>query len=90
AAEPPAPRLRILVRLVDGQWVAFSTGDDSSWSLRLALWLLGSVVVIGGLSVLAAQRISAPLRRFAAAAERLGMDGEAPPLPEHGPYELKT
>ncbi|MFX8688953.1 HAMP domain-containing protein, partial [Acinetobacter baumannii] len=67
-----------------------STGDDSSWSLRLALWLLGSVVVIGGLSVLAAQRISAPLRRVAAAAERLGMDGEAPPLPEHGPYELKT
>ncbi|MGQ3073173.1 MAG: ATP-binding protein [Ferrovibrionaceae bacterium] len=90
AAEPPAPRLRILVRLADGQWVVFSTGDDSSWTLRLGLWLLGSVVVIGGLSVLAAQRISAPLRRFAAAAERLGMDGEAPPLPELGPSELKT
>ncbi len=90
AEPPPGPRLRVLVRLTDGQWVMFSTGDDSSWSLRLALWLLGSVVVIGGLSVIAAQRISAPLRRFAAAAERLGLDGEAPPLPEHGPAELKT
>ncbi len=90
AEPPPAQRLRVLVRLGDGQWVVFSTGDDSSWTLRLALWLLGSVVVIGGLSVIAAQRISAPLRRFAAAAERLGLDGEAPPLPEHGPSELKT
>ncbi|MBV8185950.1 MAG: HAMP domain-containing protein [Alphaproteobacteria bacterium] len=47
-------------------------------------------VLIGLLSVLAARRLAAPIRNFAAAAERLGVDSSAPPLPELGPHELRA
>ncbi|NUB17460.1 HAMP domain-containing protein [Azospirillum brasilense] len=41
-------------------------------------------------SVWTARRMTAPIARFADAAERLGVDGEAPPLPEAGPQELRA
>jgi signal transduction histidine kinase len=53
--------------------------------------LLSPLVVLAGLlSVWTARRLAAPIRDFAQAAERLGVDMTAPPLAERGPHELRT
>ncbi len=46
-------------------------------------------IAITMLTVWATRRITAPLRGFADAAERLGNERSAPPLPERGPVELR-
>jgi signal transduction histidine kinase len=46
-------------------------------------------VMVALMSVWAAHHVARPLRRFAAAAERLGLDVYGPPLPEHGSRELR-
>ncbi|NEQ99951.1 MAG: HAMP domain-containing protein [Cyanothece sp. SIO2G6] len=51
--------------------------------------LLATGIGIWLLSVWATRRITDPLLHFAAAADRLGMDVNAPPLPEHGSKELR-
>jgi signal transduction histidine kinase len=43
-----------------------------------------------GLTVWAVRRLTAPVRTLAAAAEALGRDVNAPPLPETGPSEVAT
>jgi signal transduction histidine kinase len=54
------------------------------------LWRLSPLfVVIGLLSAWTARRLAAPIRDFASAAERLGVDMAAPPLAMRGPYELR-
>ncbi|MEM7253450.1 MAG: ATP-binding protein [Pseudomonadota bacterium] len=47
-------------------------------------------LVIFGLMVWVAHRETKPLRRFAAAADRLGLDVDAPPLEEVGSRELRS
>ena len=47
-----------------------------------------SLVVLG--LVWGAHRTTRPLRRFAEAADRLGLDAGPPPLPERGPRELRN
>ena len=52
-------------------------------------WLgLTALLVVLAL-VWGAHRMTRPLRRFAEAADRLGLDAGPPPLPEHGPRELR-
>jgi signal transduction histidine kinase len=46
-------------------------------------------VIILGVSVLAVRRVTAPLTALATAAERLGHDVSAPPLPEAGTAETR-
>jgi signal transduction histidine kinase len=54
------------------------------------LWRLGPLfVVIALLSVWTARRLAAPIRDFAGAAERFGVDMAAPPLTVRGPHELR-
>jgi signal transduction histidine kinase len=89
----PHGDLRIAVSLTDGSWLVFSTGDPPDGPFRLlrfALWMGGVVAVVALLSWWASRRLTAPLARFAAAAERLGLDPEAPELPEDGPRELRA
>lgn len=84
--------IRLSVQLNDGSWLTFSSGDPLDGPLRLlrfALWMGAIALVIALLSVWAARRVTSPLARFAGAAERLSIDGEAPPLPEDGPRELR-
>ena len=45
-------------------------------------------VVAAGLTLWAVRRLTAPVRTLAAAAEALGRDVNAPPLPEDGPLEV--
>lgn len=89
----PHPDLRIAVSLNDGSWLVFATGDPADGPFRLlrfALWMAGVVGVVALLSWWASRRLTAPLARFAAAAERLGLDPEAAALPEDGPKELRA
>lgn len=48
-----------------------------------------SATVILGLGLWAARSVTAPLSLFGAAAERLGRNVDAPPLPENGPEEVR-
>ncbi len=89
----PAEAIRVSVQLTDGSWLRF-TGDDpirDAWRLlRLLLWIGLVGLAVGLLSVWASRRISAPLARFARAAEHLGLDSAASPLEETGPRELRV
>ncbi len=80
------------VQLGEGSWLNF-TGPippgDSLWSSPAVLsWALMAIAIIL-LSVWVVRRLTAPLRQFASAAERLGRDVNAPPLPESGPEEVR-
>lgn len=89
----PHADLRIAISLTDGSWLLLSTGDPADGPFRLlrfAAWMGGVVGVVALLSWWAARRLTAPLARFAAAAERLGVDPESPELPEDGPKELRA
>ncbi len=84
--------LSVWVRLDDGSWLALATeGHDFGWAWRfrvlLSILVLASGIVL--LAVWAGRRVTAPLGRFAAAAERLGTDVEAPPLAESGASEIR-
>ncbi|NYZ13324.1 HAMP domain-containing protein [Azospirillum sp. RWY-5-1] len=92
--DPRGPSMvRLFVQLTDGSWLVFTSGeppDGPFQMLRFGLWMAGIVAVVAALSLWAARRLTAPLAGFAAASERLGVDGEAAPLAEVGPRELRT
>lgn len=87
------PHVRLSVRLDDGSWLSFTGGDPLAGPfgiVRFILWMGAILAVILLVSLLAARRVTAPLAGFAAAAERLSVAGEADPLPEEGPSELRA
>lgn len=97
-APPDAPGgtpgvMTMAVTLRDGSWIMASatapwTLLSGPWHLLVRIGLVG--LAIAAVSIWAAGRLAAPLARFAAAAERFGVDTEAPLLPEAGPRELRT
>jgi signal transduction histidine kinase len=75
----------------DGAWtVVRSTPEPfpSAWQMEASAWLLGGFLLVGSAGYLFSRRISAPLRKFAQAAERLGRDPQAPPMGLRGPAEI--
>jgi len=79
------------MRRPDGQWVVVRPapeGFPTEWQLRLLAWLVGSLVVTGPLAYLFARRITAPLVRFATAADTLGRDPSGPLMELSGPAEI--
>jgi len=92
-ADPNRETLLIETPLNDGHWLVVTAPDLASnlgRLLRLAYVFLPLAAAIGVLSVLAARRLAAPIRRFVRAAEQLGVDTTAPQLVESGPEELRT
>ena len=84
--------LQVAVELPDGQWLAFTsllpgTGRSVSWQFTVAMAIMTIVILFA--SGWAVRRLSAPLRVLAGAAERLGRDVGAPPLPERGTEEMR-
>jgi signal transduction histidine kinase len=80
------------VQLRDGIWLNFNTElpeRGSIWSTRavLSMLLMGIAVIVFSLWLI--QRLTRPLRVFAAAAEHLGKDMETPPMVETGPLEVR-
>jgi len=90
-------------RAISGPSVVGLQLDDGSWRVvtvpatpfadtagaRL-LWMLGlGVLIMLPLAAVFARALSAPIRRFAEAAHRLGSDASAPPVPSEGPTEMR-
>ena len=58
------------------------------WQRRTAIWFVLSALAMAPIAYVFARRLSAPIRLFADAAERLGRDPRAAPLALKGPSEI--
>ncbi|HTW37032.1 MAG TPA: ATP-binding protein [Steroidobacteraceae bacterium] len=88
--EPDAKR--IVVQLPDGDRldIVSPVGLEVRYGLLEELAIAMFVVLVtGGLWAWLTWSVSAPLTRFAHAAERVGLDIHAPPMPEQGPGQLR-
>ena len=84
------PRIVIAVGLENGGWAEFAV-RPGYWPRAGPLIWLGVVALLVALGLIwGAHRTTRPLRRFAEAADRLGLDAGGPPLPERGPRELRN
>jgi signal transduction histidine kinase len=90
---PGSHRMIIGMRLPDSTWlnVSMTVEPARPWHSPtfLAAFLLMTAAA-AGLTLWAVRRLTAPVRTLAAAAEALGRDVNAPPLPEDGPLEVAT
>ncbi len=92
--ESAAPGLAIGLRLPDDEsWLIVTTPEPplrpwASPTFLIAFLLMTAVAA--ALILWAVRRLTAPVRTLAAAAEALGRDVNAPPLPEDGPLEVAT
>ena len=84
----PDRHVVIAMLLPDGDWLNMTVPIEPprAWHspIFLAAFLLMTVTA-AGLTLWAVRRLTAPVRTLAAAAEALGRDVNAPPLPEDGP-----
>ena len=91
---PPQPLLTVSIKIGDGSWVNFVSlvdiPDTSGQSSSLLTPLLVGLFVVLALSILAVWSASKPLAVLANAAERLGRDVGAPPVPVQGPREVRS
>jgi two-component system, OmpR family, sensor kinase len=62
----------------------------SEWQRRSILLLAVNFVLLLAFAWFFARQLSLPIRRFAVAADRMGADVNAPPVPVEGPVELRT
>ena len=83
------PRLMVAVGLGDGTWTRFAVRTPGNPRIETDVWLGLAALLVVLATMWGAHRMTRPLRRFAEAADRLGLDAELPPLPEHGPRELR-
>ena len=74
----------------DGHWqeIKPAHGTIGPWRMRIVLWFLVAMAVAAPIAWALARRVAKPIRLFAAAAERLGRDPRADPLPLSGPFEI--
>jgi signal transduction histidine kinase len=92
-AHGPHPLLRVAVQLRDGTWLNFLAPDrppEPLWRPGFYAPLLIGVLAVILLSVVAVRYAARPLRVLAEAAQRLGRDVGAPPVPEAGPREVRA
>ena len=84
--------LQVAMPLADGQWLSFVTGFPATGPALSRQFMISMAImalIILGVSVWAVRRVTAPLSKLAVAAERLGHDVTAPPLPETGTVETR-
>jgi len=84
--------LQVAVPLSDGQWLSFMTAlpeSGPSFSRQFLLSMGIMAIIILAVSVWVVRRVTAPLASLSAAAERLGGDLNAPPMPESGSIETR-
>ncbi len=84
--------LSVAVPLTDGGWLNFvtalpDTGPAPSRQLLISMAMMALIIL--GVSIWAVRRVTAPLSSLAEAAERLGGDLNAPPVPESGSIETQ-
>ncbi len=74
-----------------GVWLVAAPPRESfpnAWQTRMLVWFLACLAVLLPVGYIFARRLTAPLRRFAEAARRLGRDPHAPALSLGGPAEI--
>ena len=79
------------VRLGDGRWTVVSSPPEpfpNDWQARVMLWFAGCLGVTALAGYLFGRRITAPIRAFSDAAERLGRDPRQGGIPLSGPAEI--
>jgi signal transduction histidine kinase len=79
------------LRLPDGEWVDVTAELEPlrAWHSPTFLWAFALMTAAAALLTLwAVRQLTAPVRTLAGAAEALGRDVNAPPLPEDGPTEV--
>jgi signal transduction histidine kinase len=84
--------LQVSIPLADGTWLSFATALPAGGPAFSAQFLLSMgimAMIILAVSVWAVRRVTAPLGSLAMAAERLGHDVNAAPLPETGTIETR-
>jgi signal transduction histidine kinase len=75
----------------DGAWTVIRSTPEpfpTEWQLQASAWLLGGFLMVATAGYLFSRRITAPLKRFAEAAETLGRDPHAPQMALKGPAEI--
>ncbi len=90
---PDERQLVIGLRMPDGEWlnVKATLPPLRPWHSPAFLWAFALMTIAAaGLTLWAVRRLTHPVRTLAAAAEALGRDVNAPPLPENGPLEVAT
>lgn len=84
--------LQVAVPLADGQWLSFATDlptANAGFSRQYLISMLVMSLLVVAISIWAARRLTAPLRTIAGAAQQLGRDVTAAPLPETGTVEMR-
>lgn len=79
------------VRDPSGGWTVVTSTPEpfpNDWQKRAMLWLLVGFLLVAPAGYLFARRITAPLKRFSQAADRLGRDPMGPEMSLRGPAEL--
>src|SRR5690606_27212482 len=82
---------QVAIHQADGRWrmVRPQPGFPlNAWQQRIVLWFLLSALAMAPIAYVFARRLSAPIKLFADAAERLGRDPRAPPLQVRGSSEI--
>lgn len=90
---PDWGRFVFALLMPDGNWLQIALAADPPRPWHSPTFMLAFVVMTvaaAGLIVWAVRRLIAPVQTLAAAAEALGRDVNAPPLPETGPIEIAT
>jgi signal transduction histidine kinase len=84
--------LKVAVPLSDGQWLSFVTAlpqGGPAFSRQFLLSMTLMAIIILAVSTWVVRRVTAPLASLSAAAEILGNDLNAPPMPETGTVEMR-
>jgi len=85
--------MHLSLRFADGKWLNLRVElpPPRLWhSDTFLISFLLMTVAAAGLTLWAVRRMMRPVRDLAAAADRLGRDVNAPPMPEGGPAEVAT
>ena len=74
-----------------GRWTVVRSqaeGFPNAWQRRMVLWFMACLLFMAPVGYLFARRLTAPIGRFAAAADRLGRDPTGPAMALRGPAEI--
>jgi signal transduction histidine kinase len=79
------------LQLADSTWVNIAAPDVQTvpaWSSATIALIIGTMIVVIGLSIIGIRLLTAPLNTLTQAADRLGRNVNSPPLPEAGSADV--